>query len=444
MIKQPNIIIIIADTMRRDALSVYNNNINTPAIDLFSRDSVIYNNAIAPAPWTVPSHASIFTGKYASEHKIHESEEIKDVDLSNSMNFNKFPTIAEMLNREGYNTLGISANVNIIPGSGFDKGFNNFYYPKNVYYNIIKNYLTRNNNTITADKIEGSTKKLHILKTLYKENGIYGLTRLYNLSSLFKNKYDGFYYDKGGYATLDNIENSSFKSPFFLFLNFIEMHEPYIKNDPSGTDIGLKSLLGYNYINGKTKNYIRKQYFNRSSIFDYYFGRLIKFLKYNNMYDNTLIILTSDHGQELYENNFYGHGIYLTDELIRIPLIIKYPGNIHSVKDNVISLTNLKDIIINGFSNFQQNQYVFSESYGINVDTSHVQNLNGYLERKKNIDIRRKAIISNDYKMVINQYGFVDELKYKGKNVNVTDYKEIALKLREELDIFIGNEKFYS
>ena len=279
MIKQPNIIIIIADTMRRDALSVYNNNINTPAIDLFSRDSVIYNNAIAPAPWTVPSHASIFTGKYASEHKIHESEEIKDVDLSNSMNFNKFPTIAEMLNREGYNTLGISANVNIIPGSGFDKGFNNFYYSKNVYYNIIKNYLTRNNNTITADKIEGSTKKLHILKTLYKENGIYGLTRLYNLSSLFKNKYDGFYYDKGGYATLDNIENSSFKSPFFLFLNFIEMHEPYIKNDPSGTDIGLKSLLGYNYINGKTKNYIRKQYFNRSSIFDYYFGRLIKFLK---------------------------------------------------------------------------------------------------------------------------------------------------------------------
>ena len=162
------------------------------------------------------------------------------------------------------------------------------------------------------------------------------------------------------------------------------------------------------------------------------------------MYDNTLIILTSDHGQELYENNFYGHGIYLTDELIRIPLIIKYPGNIHSVNDNVISLTNLKDIIINGFSNFQQNQYVFSESYGINVDTSHVQNLNGYLERKKNIDIRRKAIISNDYKMVINQYGFVDELKYKGKNVNVTDYKEIALKLREELDIFIGNEKFYS
>ena len=138
IVKQPNIIIIVADTMRLDALSVYNNKINTPAVDLFSRNSIIYNNAIAPAPWTIPSHASLFTGKYASEHKIHESDEIKDSDLNISMNHNKFPTIAEKLNKDGYNTLGISANVNIVPGGGFDKGFNNFYYSKNVYYNIIK------------------------------------------------------------------------------------------------------------------------------------------------------------------------------------------------------------------------------------------------------------------------------------------------------------------
>ena len=444
--KQPNIIIIVADTMRLDALSVYNNKINTPAVDLFSRNSIIYNNAIAPAPWTIPSHASLFTGKYASEHKIHESEEIKDFDLNISMNYNKFPTIAEKLNKEGYNILGISANANIVPGSGFDKGFNNFYYSKNVYYNIIKNYLMRNNNIISADKIWTGQKKLEVLKTLLKEDGLNGLKRLYNLGSLFKNKYDGFYYDKGGYDTVDHIENSSFKSPFFLFLNFMEMHEPYIKDGPNiGTVKGLKSLFGYININTKTKSNIRKRYFQRSIIFDYYFGRLIRFLKYNNIYDNTLIILTSDHGQQLYENNYYGHGIYLTDELIRIPLIIKYPGNMHSVDNDVISLTDLKDIILSDFSNLNDRpKYVFSESYGIHMDTRQIENLDGYAERKKDIDIRRKSIISSDYKMVMNQKGSIEELKYKGKKIDASDNREIATKLKEELDIFIGNEKFYS
>lgn len=444
--KQPNIIIIVADTMRLDALSVYNNKINTPAVDLFSRNSIIYNNAIAPAPWTIPSHASLFTGKYASEHKIHESEEIKIFDLNISMNYNKFPTIAEKLNKEGYNILGISANANIVPGSGFDKGFNNFYYSKNVYYNIIKNYLMRNNNIISADKIWTGQKKLEVLKTLLKEDGLNGLKRLYNLGSLFKNKYDGFYYDKGGYDTVDHIENSSFKSPFFLFLNFMEMHEPYIKDGPNiGTVKGLKSLFGYININTKTKSNIRKRYFQRSIIFDYYFGRLIRFLKYNNIYDNTLIILTSDHGQQLYENNYYGHGIYLTDELIRIPLIIKYPGNMHSVDNDVISLTDLKDIILSDFSNLNDRpKYVFSESYGIHMDTRQIENLDGYAERKKDIDIRRKSIISSDYKMVMNQKGSIEELKYKGKKIDASDNREIATKLKEELDIFIGNEKFYS
>ena len=445
IMKQPNIIIIIADTMRLDSLSVYNKNINTPAVDLFSRDSIIYNNAIAPAPWTIPSHASLFTGKYASEHKIHESEKINGLDLNISMNNNKFPTIAEKLNKAGYNTLGISSNVNILPGSGFDKGFNNFYYSKNVYYNIIKNYLMRNNNIISADKIGTSKKKLEVLKTLLNAEGLDGLKRLYNLGSLFKNKYDGFYYDKGGYDTLDHIENSSFKSPFFLFLNFMEMHDPYIKNDPLAIDKGLKSLFGYININPKTKSNIRKQYFQRSIIFDYYFGRLIRFLKYNDIYDDTLIILTSDHGQQLYENNYYGHGLYLTDELIRIPLIIKYPGNTHVVYNNVTSLVNLKDIILGDYSNFHdRSKYVFSESYGIHMDTRQIENLDDYAEKKKDIDIRRKAIVSNDCKMVINQNGSIEELKYKGKKIDIANNKEIVKNLKEELDIFIGNEKFYS
>ena len=58
---QHNIVLIVTDTMRRDAVSVYNNNVMTPNIEYLSKNAVIYNNAISPAPWTVPAHASIFT-----------------------------------------------------------------------------------------------------------------------------------------------------------------------------------------------------------------------------------------------------------------------------------------------------------------------------------------------------------------------------------------------
>ena len=413
---------------------------------MVANDAVIYNKAVAPSSWTIPSHASLFTGTYPSEHKIHEDKNVKDINLHFSMNSVKYNTIAGILNQKGYNTLGISGNINITPGSGFDRGFNQFYYSKNVYYNIMKSYLFKSHPSIVnSSDIRSIKDKIKILRMLYKDQGISGLIRLYDLSTLFHNKFDGFYYDKGGYTTIDIIENSSFKSPFFLFLNLIEMHETYISKDPSGSDFGLKTLLGYYNPSLNVKNRIKTEYYKRTIISDYYIGKIINFLKCNHIYDDSMIIITSDHGQELYENGFYGHGIFLTDELINIPLIVKYPGNPHMIKDDLISLIDLKNLILDGSVSFNSgNEAVFSEAYGINTDISYIENYGDFKEKGENIDIRRKAIFTKDYKMVINQYEKVEELKYMGKNIDISCHSEIMNELKDKLDIFIGNEKFYS
>ncbi|MDP8013058.1 MAG: sulfatase-like hydrolase/transferase, partial [Nanoarchaeota archaeon] len=82
---QPNVLIVLMDTMRVDAIRPYSDKVATPYTEKFASDSVVYD-AIAPSPWTLPSHISLFTGKYPSEHKTHESFETKVNDLTVKLN----------------------------------------------------------------------------------------------------------------------------------------------------------------------------------------------------------------------------------------------------------------------------------------------------------------------------------------------------------------------
>ena len=71
---QPNIIFIVLDTLRKDVLPMYGGNAYVPNLNEFAKDAVVFPNAIASSPWTVPSHTSFFTGKYAIEHGVHEDK----------------------------------------------------------------------------------------------------------------------------------------------------------------------------------------------------------------------------------------------------------------------------------------------------------------------------------------------------------------------------------
>jgi len=107
---QPNIILIVLDTLRKDVLPIYGGNAYTPNLNEFANDAVVFPNTIAPSPWTMPSHMSFFTGKYAIEHSVHEVPEV-GIKKNFKIQFEfKNKTIAHILKRKGYTNIGFSAN----------------------------------------------------------------------------------------------------------------------------------------------------------------------------------------------------------------------------------------------------------------------------------------------------------------------------------------------
>ena len=184
---------------------------------------------------------------------------------------------------------------------------------------------------------------------------------------------------------------------------------------------------------------------------------MIKFLKSKKLYDNTLVIVTSDHGQAMKEKRkfpFYGHGNFLYNELIEVPLIIKFPNNkkiqIKKGYQSLVKIPNLiKNIIDGNIEDVITTDSAFSENYGPQHDLNQYAKLGLIpksidLEKIKNtILYPRKAVYKNDYKLVINGLnGEIDEFLYKGKEIKPEDNKDVLEDLLDELEIFKGTEKF--
>ena len=107
---QPNIILIVLDTLRKDVLPMYGGNAYTPNLNELAKDAVVFPNPVAPSPWTLPSHMSFFTGKYANEHGVHEDPE-EGIEKNFKIQFEfKNKTIAHILKKKGYTNIGFSAN----------------------------------------------------------------------------------------------------------------------------------------------------------------------------------------------------------------------------------------------------------------------------------------------------------------------------------------------
>ena len=451
---QPNIILIVLDTLRKDVLPMYGGNAYTPNLNEFAKDAVVFPNAIAPSPWTVPSHMSFFTGKYAIEHSVHEDNEMifgNNIDKKVSEYSGKL--FWEILNNKGYNTLSFSANPYISPDSGFNKNWNyirsNFiYYPIN-YENIIEEYIGYGKKT---SKMFLNFSKKGDLKSILRYLNTYRNVKKYL-------KINNFPLLKGSNLIINDIINSYVEEPFFIFLNFMEVHEPLTNYEMHRDIIGLHylDLLGLKKIPKNKINLIKNNYIKALRNLDEQIGFLIKFFKNKKIYDDPLIIVTSDHGQALKESrrfSYYGHGNFLYNELIEVPLIIKFPKNKKiQIKKGYQSLVKIPDLIFNTLEDnildYVTSEVVFSESYGTFQDLKRLTKLRIL---PKSVDIEkikstifypRKAVYKNDYKLVINGlYGDIDEFLYKGKEIKPEDNKEVLEDLLNELDIFKGTEKF--
>ncbi|MGC8543163.1 MAG: sulfatase-like hydrolase/transferase, partial [Vulcanisaeta sp.] len=307
----PNIVLVVIDTLRKDVLSLYGGSVRMGSLEWLGKEGVVFPNPVAPAPWSLPSHASMFTGKYSRNHGVHETYELKEYDLKQLMAKVPFKTLPEKLRELGYSTVGISANDWIAPGTGFEKGFDLFLHvhafdPVKPIFNEI-NRITKKlrSNGILEGNVQNPFEAAKQLIRRGRFGDLMRLTRLYMRAYDIMRKL-GYPVDKGGGEITRLIENMSLSEPFFLFINFMEVHQPYRTDAPKLTlamysPLIFPDLFGYKKIPNKTMERIRRDYQNEIKVVDKYLWRLIGYLKMRNLYDNTLIIVVGDHGQELKE-----------------------------------------------------------------------------------------------------------------------------------------------
>ena len=446
---KPNIILIVVDTLRRDAIQPYNKRSKTPNINNLSKDSNVLKNAISPSPWTLPSHASLFTGLYPTEHKVRN---LPDMDISTNffkmrelLRENKSILLAEELRKRGYNTVAAVANPILSPESGFDEGFD-------VYMQI--NYAGVNDRyKIDEVRKRYGNLELGILPRILLDGNV---SYLADVLKYFYGTWDNYKRSgqpliKGGTSILDLILNSSFEQPFFLFLNLMEMHEPYLKSDflrdviNRNVDTNILDAAGVkNFRQSLIKKY-NKAYFEEAGFLDSIIAKLISHLKASGVYDNTLIVLTSDHGQALREKNFFGHGTFLYDEIIKIPMIIKLPENKKiKIREGYQSLASLKDFILHqvdngGTEDTITEERVFSEENRKKIFLT--PNLARFEDIISETLASRRCVFRNGFKLSVNgEEGSIEEFTLNGSTVTESEYPQEFNDLLYELEIFKGND----
>ena len=447
MIDYPNIIIIVLDTLRKDTLSVYGGDAKTPNLDKFSNDSMIFYNAVAPSSWTVPSHVSLFTGLYPSRHGVHEDFEVGPQNIFLKLKKFRGNMVTKKLKDFGYSTFGFSANGYVSPGTGFENFFDYLSY-------VSDDYTTSYYKTVLDEVHELGKSKAEIIKNSVMSGKVRELLALYKLRNdyLRRRRMSGYPLMKGSDSILETITNSYFEAPFFLFINFVEVHDPVTQWElKRGGTYPHADLIGLKTITESMKNQVKENYKKALSNLDNQIGKLFSYFRQKKIYDNSLIIVTSDHGQSIKENRkfpYYGHGNFIYDELTQIPMICKLPGNKKKdQRDGYQSLTKIPKLIENVFEGNEDldisERAVFSESHGWAHDylglikSGSLPKDTNWNDLRGRIFYPRKAVYKDGYKLAINQLnGEIDEFLFDGREISVANKRNIVEDLLNELRNF--------
>jgi arylsulfatase A-like enzyme len=300
---RPNILLIVLDALRPDHLSTYGYPRETsPNLSEIAGEGCLFNQAIATSIWTLPTFASLFTGAHTPGHNTHA----QNLFLPDTM-----ITLAEILSQNGYTTIGLSNNALVSAATNLDKGFSNFSLggrfnsPLTDHVNPLKNFINK--------------RYRRFFRSRYGKGTPWAVKEVKR------------------WADRLNKENS----PFFIFAHFMETHLKYrpprryaerFFSDPSLlTEAERLDQNQANFFMGKVRwgakefEMLRCLYDAAISYLDHSLGEIFDHLRKEDILDNTLMIITADHGENLGEHGTLSHldGVY--DTLLRIPLIIRYP-----------------------------------------------------------------------------------------------------------------------
>ncbi len=340
---RPNVILITLDTVRADHLSLYGYARDTsPNLQQFARNATLYTRAIAASDMTLASHASIFTGLYPSQHGAHwELGRGKDgvaigpeFGLRLSANSR---TLASILASKGYRTMGIAANVPYLQHAfHLDQGFQYFSLP------VPRTFPDQSCSFCLRADLAHALVRFYALKP----------------SDLLYVRAEEVNHE--AFRLLDQAKAK--RRPFLLFLNYMDAHQPYFPPAPydvkyPGKDITMtaerywpiefEALSGARTYTDQDRKRDESQYDGAIAYIDAKLGELFAKMQQLGLYDNSIIVLTSDHGQSFGEKGLVGHGSSVYQEQVHVPLIIKYLGETHAkVQDRLVSQIDLLPTIL--------------------------------------------------------------------------------------------------
>ncbi len=351
MPKNPNIIFIVLDTHRADRLGCYGYSRGTsPHLDAFAAHATVFENAISPGQWTIPAHASMFTGEFPTTHGTFQSSHALDA---------RFRTLAERLKTLGYQTVGFCNNPLVgVLNNNLKRGFDLFY----NYGGAIP--------TVPEKKKRGLAKILDQIWSRYTQllrkisypvqNLIAQNDTVFNfiLNPLLVPLWSKHAHFKGDAPTSirdlvefleerKGEEPPGVPQPLFLFLNVMETHLPYdlpekfiakfapiMKQNPQARAfMNRYNTQALHWLLPMKKPFTPMEYETLSSMYDAEvayqdeaLGQLLTQLDTPYHRENTLVIIVGDHGEMLGEHQIMGHGLGVYQELIHVPLILRYPG----------------------------------------------------------------------------------------------------------------------
>jgi len=280
----PNILLIVLDAARADHFSCYGyQRPTTPNIDRVAAGGLRFTQAVSSSSWTTPSHASLFTGLLPAEHGTHNQH---------AWLIDRIPTLAELLKRRGYRTAAFSNNPHVDRAQNLHRGFELF------------EAVWSKTDAVTPDKPH-NTEHTN------------GLVRSF----------------------IEKIQGSG--APFFIFINYMDVHQPYDPPEPyrtmflkPGQAVSARVDSACRHaplLNSKAlvpseqeEHLVRAVYDGALNYLDARIGELLEFLRRRNMQDNTLLIITSDHGELFGEYGYFAHGGMLKRPLVHIPLIVSH------------------------------------------------------------------------------------------------------------------------
>ncbi len=350
--KSFNILIYLVDCLRPDHLPFFGYEKDTaPHMTEFSRDCVLFENAYAQSSWTRPSVGALFTGLYPFQHQA--------ITLKSGLAA-ALQTLAEQLKNAGFYTIGISSNAGIKEFFNFNQGFDYFMYHSNL--------------------------------------------------------------DGGLAETLNTYAVSHFQakqSPFFMYIHTMELHRPYnIKEEFYPKDTGPPNIVVVEK-RGEERyrvdlNHTLRMYDASIKQNDKAFGDLMAELKRLGLYEETLVILMSDHGEEFYEHEGFAHGQTLYQEQVKHLFIVKLPQQLNAgrtIVDNVQEIDifpTLLDLVGESIPTYLSGNSLKTLLFAPDSTDAPVHN-EIFLETGSNLD--KKAIVYGKWKLIHTGLEWTDDIR---------------------------------